>query len=166
MDTLAFTLTALTLVIAVGTMMLVYLASSRRAEKQNWRLHRSENAHGEYRKLNRLVSVIKRSDYLRSDQRDLNVVVEPFSMHVGQTEFERLNAIIQSNPYIEPHTCDAWAQVAVCRISRYPSGIQVVDISRVAFDNFAGDVSATLDALDHVLRSAGPVYARLDSKHD
>jgi hypothetical protein len=150
-------LTLLTLVIAAGTIALVYFSAfSWRSSRERRRLLRYRDLHGEYRRVSNIIELIRRPNYLRTDPRDLSVVVDPFSIHIRETEFTATDMIVRrNNPRIEPHTCNAWRQVVVARRSRYPSATIVFQVSKVAFDNFEGDVNGTLDKVAKALREGG-----------
>lgn len=102
MDKLVF----LSPVVAVGTIILVYLAaSSLRSDRRSQRLHHYRNLHDEYRRVSNVIETIRAPEYLRTDLRHLSVAVEPFSVHVGEKEFGEINAIVRrNNPLIEPQT--------------------------------------------------------------
>jgi hypothetical protein len=152
-------LTLLTLVIAMGTIVLAYFsASSWRSKKEKRRLLRYRELHGEYLRVSNIIEVIRRPDYLRTDYRDLSVFVDSFSLHIRQSDFDAIDLIVRrNNPLIEPHTYYAWGQVVdpVSRKrSRYPSGTVVWEVRRIAFEDFAKDVNRTLDETANALRES------------
>lgn len=153
-------LTLLTLVVAAGTIILVYFtAVSWRSKKQERRLLRFRDLHGECRRVSDIIELIRSPDYLRADPRDLSVAVDPFGIHIRQTEFTAIDRIVRrNNPRIEPHTYYAWRQVvdpASIKRSEYPSGIVVFEVRRIAFENFANDVNRTLDEAANALSKGG-----------
>lgn len=149
--------TFLNLIIAIGTILLVCLGLvSWRSRKQRQQRVRSKELHAEYLKLSNIIEIIREPNYLKTDPRDFSVAVHPWSLHIGETDFEAIDRIVRhDNPQIETHTCDAWKQVVILRKSRYPSSSIVFEVNGKAFGNFEHDVKSTLDKQGHILRKYG-----------
>jgi len=147
-------LTFLTLIITVGTIVLVYFGfMSWRSGTRGQRLVQCKDLYDEYLKLSKIIEIIRQPDYLRTDRRDLAVSIPLWSLHIREAEFEAISSIVRrNNPKIEPRTCDAWEQVIILKRSQYPSVTIVFEVSKDAFSNFERDVKTTLNSTTQTLR--------------